>query len=116
MRTASKEFSTKNYSRYVHLTNDAVQKHCDDYSKYENGNKLSYSNFQRYLTKNYPEMKINFAKDVVPNLKKIALKGVQSVFKRLDPMKRYHTFEIFGLDYILDDKLRPYLLEMNTNP
>ena len=38
------------------------------------------------------------------------------MFKRLNPSKRRHTFEIFGLDYILDDNLRPYLLEMNTNP
>ena len=116
MRTASKEFSTKNYSRYVHLTNDAVQKHWDDYSKYENGNKLSYPNFQRYLTKAHPDLKCNFAKDVVPKLKMIALKGVQSVFKRIDPMKRQYTFELFGLDFILDENLRPYLLEMNTNP
>ena len=69
MRTASKEFSLKNLSRYVHLTNDAVQKHWDDYSKYENGNKLSYLDFQRYLNKNHADLKCNFAKDVVPKLK-----------------------------------------------
>lgn len=61
-------------------------------------------------------MKCNFVNDVVPKLKNIALKGVQSVFKALNPMKRHHMFEIFGLDYILDENLKPYLLEMNTNP
>ena len=50
------------------------------------------------------------------NLNSIALKGVESVYKGLNPSKRQHMFEIFGLDFILDENLRPYLLEMNTNP
>ncbi|CAI2368421.1 unnamed protein product [Moneuplotes crassus] len=116
MRTASREFSLGNHSKYVHLTNDAIQKHCDDYSRYENGNKLSYNNFQKYLDKNHPELKCDFQRDVVAKLKKIALKGVESVYKGLNPSKRQHMFEIFGLDYILDENLKPYLLEMNTNP
>ena len=33
-RTSSKEF-TMNSSPYVHLTNDAVQKHSQDYGKFE---------------------------------------------------------------------------------
>ncbi|CAI2368766.1 unnamed protein product [Moneuplotes crassus] len=116
MRTASREFSITNRSKYIHLTNDAIQKHCDDYSKYENGNKLSYYNFQKYLDKNHPHLKCDFQKDIVPKLKKITLKGVESVYKGLNPKKRKHMFEIFGLDFILDDKLKPFLLEMNTNP
>ena len=69
MRTACREFSVNNPSKYVHLTNDAVQKHCDDYSKFENGNKLSYTDFQRYLNKNHADLKCNFVNDVVPKLK-----------------------------------------------
>jgi hypothetical protein len=46
MRTSCKEFTLKNVSnRYVHLTNDAVQKKLDDYGKFESGNKLSYLEF-----------------------------------------------------------------------
>jgi len=116
MRTASREFSITNSSKYVHLTNDAVQMHCDDYSKYENGNKLSYTDFQRYLNKTHADKKYNFVNDVIPELKNIARKGVESTFKALNPMKRQHMFEIFGLDYILDEDMKPYLLEMNTNP
>mmetsp|Transcript_12435 Transcript_12435/g.9035 ORF Transcript_12435/g.9035 Transcript_12435/m.9035 type:complete len:139 (+) Transcript_12435:611-1027(+) len=49
-RTSSKEFSLKNVtSRLIHLTNDAVQKKSDDYGKFENGNKLNYAEFQKYL-------------------------------------------------------------------
>ena len=46
MRTASKEFSLRHLeNRYVHLTNDAVQKKSEDYGKYENANKISFTDF-----------------------------------------------------------------------
>ncbi len=50
IRTASYEFDLGNVGdTEIHLTNDAIQKHCDSYGKYEEGNKLSYVEFQRYL-------------------------------------------------------------------
>ena len=38
----------------IHLTNDAVQKKGEDYGKYENGNKISFGDFQKYLDYNFP--------------------------------------------------------------
>jgi hypothetical protein len=37
----------------IHLTNDAIQKHGDNYGKHEDGNKVSYTEFQRYLDSTY---------------------------------------------------------------
>ena len=35
IRTSCKEFTIKNLkNRFIHLTNDAVQKKCEDYGKY----------------------------------------------------------------------------------
>jgi len=43
IRTSCKEFSLDNLqSKYVHLTNDAVQQHSENYGKFENGNKVSF--------------------------------------------------------------------------
>ena len=51
LRTSSKEFSLNNLSnRMIHLTNDAVQKFADDYGKFENGNKMSFAEFEKYLS------------------------------------------------------------------
>ena len=44
IRTSSNNFSTKNLdNKYIHLTNDAVQKYSTDYGKFENGNKISFN-------------------------------------------------------------------------
>ncbi len=54
----------------IHLTNDAVQKKCEDYGKFEPGNKLSFSDFQRYLDTNFNNvengMKLKFWQQAYP--------------------------------------------------
>jgi len=50
LRTSSQVFSLDDLKNpIVHLTNDAIQKHDEDYCKFENANKISYQNFQKYL-------------------------------------------------------------------
>lgn len=60
IRTASYEFDIFTFDKEIHLTNDAVQKHTANYGKYEPGNKLSYTEFQRYLDNKYPKKGYNF--------------------------------------------------------
>lgn len=46
LRTSSKEYINDNFSnKYIHLTNDAIQKNSEDYGKFENSNKMSYAEF-----------------------------------------------------------------------
>jgi tubulin polyglutamylase TTLL1/tubulin monoglycylase TTLL3/8 len=117
LRTSSKEFSLKDISnKLIHLTNDAVQKYSEDYGKYEQGNKLSYSDFQRYLDLIHREAHINFQSEILPKLREIVRDTVQAVYLKLDPRRRMHTFEVFGYDFMLDEDLRPWLIEVNTNP
>ena len=69
IRTTSKEFTLKNLkNRLIHLTNDAVQKKSDNYSKYENGNKISFGDFQKYLDNNFPEKNLKFFDSVYPTM------------------------------------------------
>lgn len=57
LRTSSREFSIADLdNKYVHLTNDAIQKKAADYGKYETGNKISFegvSNYSLYLRQNF---------------------------------------------------------------
>lgn len=62
IRTSSSNFDLEDVSdEMIHLTNDAIQKNSTFYGKHEEGNKLSYSDFQKYLDLTYPEQKISFS-------------------------------------------------------
>ena len=101
-------------NRYVHLTNDAVQKKLDDYGKFESGNKLSYPEFQKYLDS--CNIKCDFVKDVVPKMKQMVQDSMRAVSRKIDPSRKNNTFEIFGYDFMIDEDLNAWMIEVNTNP
>ncbi len=66
IRTSCKEFNVQNLSnKFIHLTNDAIQKHSDDYGKFENANKLSFSDFDKYFETN-TQVDVKFQRDFLP--------------------------------------------------
>ena len=44
----------------------------------------------------------------------LTLKCVEST--RLNPQAKRYQFEIFGYDFMIDEELTPWLIEVNTNP
>lgn len=100
----------------IHLTNDAVQKNGTFYGRHEEGNKLSYIEFQRYLDHYFPEEKISFAEHIYPKMKAIATDAIKATYLKLDTNALEHNFEIFGLDFMIDEKFKVWLIEVNTNP
>lgn len=114
-RTSSREFSLKNFNnKFIHLTNDAVQKRLDDYGKFESGNKLSYPEFQKYLDS--VKIDCDFVKTVVPKMKQMAQDSMRAVSRKVDPNRKTFTMEIFGYDFMIDEDLNPWMIEVNTNP
>lgn len=99
----------------MHLTNDAIQAHGDNYGKFEKGNKVTYSEFQRYLDINYPDEKY-LVSNLVQKMKDIAKEVVQANYFKIDPCRKEYSFELFGMDFLVDTMFRPWLLEVNTNP
>lgn len=69
IRTSSTKYTSKSNDVFIHLTNDAVQKHAENFGKYESGNKLSYHDFQKYLNSHYSELNICFYRDILPQIK-----------------------------------------------
>lgn len=54
--------------------------------------------------------------DLIPAMKKLICRSVFASRKLVDPMRRKHCFELFGYDFILDEDLNTWLIEVNTNP
>ena len=46
------------------MTNDAVQKKAEDYGKHETGNKVSFKEYQQYLSETMPDLEIDFFRDI----------------------------------------------------
>ena len=108
------QYDINSSSPFIHLTNYSVQKHNVDFSKIEIGNEISYEEFQEELDKTNTGK--NFFKDIYPKIVYIIRLAVGSGKSNLNHLNRTNCFEIFGCDFILDQKFKPYLLEINLNP
>lgn len=115
LRTAGLEFNLKNVeNKYIHLTNDAVQKYGSNYGKHEAGNKLSYFEFQEYLNASHPEL--NFFSVILPQLKSLVADTFLATYHKIDPSRKLHSFEVLGYDFMIDSEMKVWLIEVNTNP
>ena len=49
-------------------------------------------------------------------MNKLTIDVFRACHGKLDPKRRLNTMEVFGLDFMICDEFRPYLIEVNTNP
>ena len=114
-RTSSKQFDLNNlHSRYIHLTNDAIQMNSEDYGRFESGNKLSINDFQRYLDANHTSKNVCFMRDIFPQMERLATDSFRAVGSKIDPHRVSNCFEIFGYDFMVDENFKVFLIEANN--
>lgn len=115
IRTSSREFDLEELDdRFVHLTNDAIQKHDEEYGKYEFHNKLSYTDMNKYVENMF--IGKSFFKDVEPQIKEQVTDTIRAVANKLNVNRRQHCFEVFGYDFMVDTNFKVWLIEVNSNP
>jgi hypothetical protein len=73
-RTASKEYDLSNVdNRFIHLTNEAVQKKAEGWGKFESGNKLTFEDIENYIEQiqagKEKEDMVSFDKHIYPKMK-----------------------------------------------
>jgi hypothetical protein len=112
VRTSSREYSAKTSSKLVHLTNDAVQKHAEDYGKHEPGNKVSFADLDKYLRKTHDYE--GFYSELLPCMRHLAKALFEAGMLVLG--RTGQQFELFGLDFLLDREWGMSLIECNSNP
>ncbi|XP_023379059.1 probable tubulin polyglutamylase TTLL9 [Pteropus vampyrus] len=94
----------------VHLTNVAVQKTSPDYHP-KKGCKWMLQRFRQYLaSKHGPEA----VETLFSDMDNIFIRSLQSVQKVIISDK--HCFELYGYDILIDQDLKPWLLEVNASP
>ena len=93
----------------IHLTNVAVQKQSATYDK-QIGGKWYFRELKTYLMGRYNEEQINSMFDGIQNIIIKCFYAVQSVIA-----KDRHCFELYGYDILIDENLKPWLIEINSN-
>ena len=100
----------------MHLTNNCLQKYGTSYGKHEDGNTLSFDDFQAYLDEILPDLGLNVEEHFVARIKDLVIDTFLSVKDEFNPKKRKHCFEVFGYDFMIDEDFRTWLIEVNSNP
>lgn len=95
---------------YVHLTNVAIQKLAPDYDP-EKGSKWSMQQMRRYMSAKHG---VDAVAVCFSQMDDIFIKSLQSVQKVMINDK--HCYELYGYDILLDDCLKPWLIEVNASP
>ena len=114
LKATSYVYDSQSKNPYVHLTNYSIQKYCENFSKFEKGNEISFSEFEESLKNDY-NININVQKDIYPKLYEIIKMTIDSVKDKINTNKK-NCYEIFGYDFMFDKDINPYLIEINTNP
>lgn len=95
---------------FVHLTNVAVQKNNEDYNS-SHGGKWSIGNLCLYVESTRGRHAGEKLLRDIHSVMLHSLKAVQNVI-----INDQHCFECYGYDIIVDDTLKPWLVEVNASP
>ncbi|KAL1524709.1 hypothetical protein AB1Y20_019593 [Prymnesium parvum] len=95
---------------YVHLTNAAIQKTAPGYDA-SAGCKWPLTAYKLYMIAKYGVQTTDKMFDAVEELVVNTLLSVQKVM-----INDKHCFEMYGYDILVDDTLKPWLIEVNASP
>jgi tubulin polyglutamylase TTLL1 len=95
---------------FVHLTNVSIQKHGDEYNN-SHGGKWTVENLKLFLEGTRGKVAADKLFDDIHWQIVHSLKAVQNVMS-----SDRHCFECYGFDVIIDNNLKPWLIEVNASP
>ncbi|XP_075720581.1 tubulin--tyrosine ligase [Rhinoderma darwinii] len=116
LRTSSEPYNDSDFEDLIsHLTNHCIQKeHSKNYGRYEDGNEMFFEEFNQYLLTSF---NINLENGILWQIKEI----IRVCLTCIEPMIStkhlpYQSFQLFGFDFMVDEDLKVWLLEVNGAP
>ena len=128
VRTSSSSFNLDDLDNLgAHLTNDCYQKKTKSYGKFEDGNKVLYNRFFKYLENRFPEWRRSVKgsshepadsifEHIETQMKTIATHLIKATSRKFDPLRRLTSYELVGLDFMIDSGFKVLLIEANNSP
>ena len=86
----------------------------NNYGAFEEGNTLSFQTLEEYLRQEYPKYEIDLEKHIISRFKDFIIDSYLAWKKNLNPYKRKNVFELFGYDFLIDEDLRVWLIEVTS--
>jgi len=108
VRLSSLEYSctdSPTNNTFMHLTNNAVQKFSDGYGSVADGNQLSFKRLKEEMVK----QGLSFD-DAVSGIHEDIRVSLKATSKLLNPNNCKFSFQIFGYDFMIDEKGYPWLI------
>ncbi|XP_007957598.1 tubulin--tyrosine ligase [Orycteropus afer afer] len=116
LRTASEPYHVDNFQdKTCHLTNHCIQKeYSKNYGKYEEGNEMFFEAFNQYLIS---ALNITLESTILLQIKHIIRSCLMSVEPAISTKYLpYQSFQLFGFDFMVDEELKVWLIEVNGAP
>ncbi|XP_077991284.1 tubulin--tyrosine ligase-like, partial [Glandiceps talaboti] len=116
LRTASDPYNPTNHKDVTgHLTNHCLQEALSpNFGKFEEGNEMFFDQFNRYLQDKY---QTTLEDNILPQIREIIKGSLLAVKEQISTEDLpYHSFQLFGFDFMVDDKFKVWLIEVNGSP
>jgi len=49
-------------------------------------------------------------------MERLVTDSFRAVYNKIDPDRIHNSFEVYGYDFMIDERFKVYLIEANTNP
>ncbi|ETP54673.1 hypothetical protein F442_00680 [Phytophthora nicotianae P10297] len=123
LRFSSEEYSMDDLSdQYVHLTNNSIQKYSDKFNDVYatddgemqvEGNMWHSDDYKKFLATKLGKPDV-WDSYMHPRMKEIVVQSLQCVQDMVN--HRNNSCELYGYDFMVDENLTPWLIEVNSSP